>query len=207
VEVIALPSIPEADALRQELLSELIPGLADWKPVEVPSGTPRSADVPRLQVRIKHYRPRPAGSPLSALALPGAASMGTGFSILRSGRELQELAGAANALFGGGFLAVGVAALVVGIALESRKSYLDRKRGYPLHTFKAEVRISWAVNGRLKEEKEIFRALDLGPKARPLSVEDATDPTKVRLEMMRAFAWTIREDASARTGWDRPEED
>ena len=95
---------------------------------------------------------------------------------------------------------------MVGITLESRKTYLDRKRGYPMHMFKAEVRIVWPVGGGLKEEKESYRAFSLGSESRPMSPADAADPAKVRREMMRALALNIREDMGQKTGWGQPEE-
>ncbi len=205
IEVATETNVAEADSLRQELLAELSTHLADWHPVEVPADSPRSATVPRLKVRVKKYRPTPAGSPFAALGTPGLVGLGVGVSLLgsASGADVVSL----ELLAGAGLSGTGLAALVLGIIFESRKNYLDRHRGYPLHLLKAEVHLFWPVGGGLKEEKESYRAFSLGSEARPMSPADATDPAKVRREMMRALALKIREDMGNKTGWGQPEED
>jgi len=205
VEVATDPGVAEAESLRQELLAELNTQLVDWHPVEVPVASPRTATIPRLKVRVKKYQPKPAGSPFAVLGIPGLLGIGGGAAVIGS-------AGATDVfpieyLVGGGMAGVGLTALVIGIVLESRKSYLDRKRGYPLHALKAEVRIIWPAGGGLKEEKESYRAFDLGSESRPMSPADAAVPAKVRREMMRALALNIREDMSQKTGWGQPEAD
>lgn len=205
IEVATDPGVAEPESLRQELLAELNTQLADWHPVEVPVATPRSATVPRLKVRVKKYQPRPAGSPFAAMGTPGLLGMGGGAALLSSASASDIVS---LELFAGiGMAGTGLAALALGIAFESRKSYLDRHRGYPLHTLKVEVRLVWPVGGGLKEEKESYRAFNLASEARPMSSTDAADPAKVRHEMMRALALKIREDMGKKTGWGQPEED
>ncbi len=205
VEVATDPGVAEAASLHQDLLAEIRTQMADWHPVEVSMGTPRTATIPRMNVRIQKYQPMSAGSPFAAIGIPGLLGIGGGAAVIGS-------AGASDVfpieiLVGGGLAGVGLTALVIGIVLESRKSYLDHKRGYPLHAFKAEVRIVWPVGGGLKQEKESYRALNLGSATRPMSPADSADPAKVRQEMMRALAITIHEDMGQKTGWGQPEED
>ena len=205
IEVATDADVAEADSLRQELLAELSTHLAGWHPVEVPVATPRAATIPRLKVRVKKYQPRPAGSPFAAIGVPGLLGLGGGAAVIGSAAATDVFP--IEILLGAGMAGTGLAALVIGITLESRKTYLDRRRGYPMHTFKAEVRLVWPVGGGIKEEKEGYRAFDLGSEARPMSPADAADPTKVRREMMRALALKIREDMGNKTGWGQPESD
>lgn len=199
------PGVAEAESLRQELLLEISTQLADWHPMEVPVASPRTATIPRLKVRVKKYQPKPAGSPFAVLGIPGLLGTGAGVSVIQA--ATGEFGGLADFFIGVPLLGAGLTALALGIAFESRKSYLDRHRGYPLHTFKAEVRIVWPVGGGLKEEKESYRAFSLGSEARPMSPADAAVPAKVRREMMRALALNIREDMGKKTGWGQPEAD
>ncbi|MBL0312419.1 MAG: hypothetical protein IPP78_06805 [Holophagaceae bacterium] len=197
-----------AESLRQELLTELNTQLVDWHPVEVPVASPRTATIPRLKVRVKKYQPKPAGSPFAAIGVPGLLGLGSGWAVVNSTSLVADTASVSLANVAGfGVATTGLAALVIGITLESRKTYLDRKRGYPMHMFKAEVRIVWPESGGLKEEKESYRSFNLGSEARPMSPADAADPARVRREMMRALAIKIREDMSQKTGWGRPEAD
>ncbi len=205
IEVAMDSSVTEAESLRLELLSEMNTRMADWHPMEVPVASPRTATIPRLKVRVEKYQPKPAGSPFAVLGVPGLLGIGGGAAVIGSAGTTDVFP--IEILVGGGMAGVGLTALVIGIVMESRKSYLDRHRGYPLHAFKAEVRLIWPVGGGLKEEKESYRAFDLGSEARPMNPYDAADPAKVRREMMRALALKIHEDLGNKTGWGQPEAD
>lgn len=205
IEVATEAGVAEAESLRQDLLLELSTQLAAWHPVEVPAATPRTATIPRLKVRVKKYQPTPAGSPFAFIGTPGLLGLGVGAAIIGSAGATDVFP--IEILVGAGMAGTGLAALVIGITLESRKNYLDRKRGYPLHMLKAEVRLVWPVGGGSKEEKEGYRAFGLASEARPMSATEATDPAKVRREMMRALALKIREDMGDKTGWGQPEKE
>lgn len=198
--------VADAEALQQELRAAVMSQLSEWHPVEVPVDSPRSATIPRLKVRVKKYQAKPAGSPFTVLGFPGLVGMGAGLSVIQATAGAQEMGALPAFLIGVPLLGLGLTALALGITFESRKSYLDHKRGYPLHSFQAETRIVWPVGGGLKQEKESYRAFNLGSEARPMSAQDAADPAEVRREMMRALAHNIRLDLGKKTGWGEPEE-
>lgn len=156
-------------------------------------------------MRVKKYQPKPAGSPFAAIGAPGLLGIGGGAALIGSAGATDVFP--IEILLGAGMAGTGLAALAIGITLESRKTYLDRKRGYPMHTFKAEVQLVWSVGSDIKEEKEGYRGYNLGSDSRPMNPADAADPAKVRREMMHALAMKIREDMSQKTGWGQPESD
>lgn len=188
LKIQASSGVESAGEWEAELQTALIQELEPWGPRigAVPPGTPI------LRVEIRRYQVRPALNPAYAWVYPGVVSTGAGVALISAQRGVDTIG---PALLGFPALGAGLAFIAIGSAFGGRTAYLDKRRGYPLHPFKAQVRLEHMVGGERVEFNETYRHRNLASEARPLAI---ATPEGVRREMARALAIEIRRDLDSK---------
>lgn len=192
VQVDLGPDVEVPESVAADLQPELVAAFKDWGAKSSVEST--SPAAPLLRVRLKRYKAQPAGSPFTHIGLPGGLGMVVGISVASASGATDVVP--VGLILGAGLAGTGLAALIVGSILGGRQASLDRQRGYPLQSLRAEVRLEQRLGpGQRLVWEESYRTFSLRNAARPLSPDEARDPARVRRETLRALARCIKEDA------------